>query len=97
MAGAGRKILQRRNHRRQGSDGCVTSQTGMSALPPKADMCSAQAHVCYGPKLGVPTCQSQIDQEPRDYAVDIAWHRSRWSHHGAMERTSTLSRYWHQA
>jgi hypothetical protein len=22
----------------------------MSALPPKADMCSARAHVCYGPK-----------------------------------------------
>jgi hypothetical protein len=21
----------------------------MSALPPKADMCSAQAHVCFGP------------------------------------------------
>jgi hypothetical protein len=24
-------------------------QTGMSALPPKADICSATAHVCYGP------------------------------------------------
>src|SRR4029453_7370119 len=23
---------------------------GMSALPPKADMCSALAHVCFGPK-----------------------------------------------
>jgi hypothetical protein len=22
---------------------------GMSALPPKADMCSALAHVCFGP------------------------------------------------
>jgi hypothetical protein len=22
----------------------------MSALPPKADMCGAQAHVCFGPK-----------------------------------------------
>jgi hypothetical protein len=24
-------------------------QTAMSALPPKADMCSATAHVCFGP------------------------------------------------
>ena len=24
-------------------------QTVMSALPPKADMCSAKAHVCFGP------------------------------------------------
>ena len=25
------------------------SQTAMSALPPKADMCGALAHVCFGP------------------------------------------------
>src|SRR5262245_53528213 len=25
----------------------------MSALPPKADMCSALAHVCYGPKADI--------------------------------------------
>jgi hypothetical protein len=25
-------------------------QKAMSALPPKADMCSALAHVCFGPK-----------------------------------------------
>jgi hypothetical protein len=25
------------------------AQQVMSALPPKADMCSAQAHVCFGP------------------------------------------------
>jgi hypothetical protein len=25
-------------------------QKGMSALPPKADMCSALAHVCFGPE-----------------------------------------------
>jgi len=24
-------------------------QNGMSALPPKADICSASAHVCFGP------------------------------------------------
>src|SRR5262249_44649553 len=27
-----------------------TSQKVMSALPPKADMCGALAHVCFGPK-----------------------------------------------
>jgi hypothetical protein len=26
----------------------------MSALPPKADMCSALAHVCFGPKADIP-------------------------------------------
>src|SRR4029453_19258986 len=25
----------------------------MSALPPKADMCSAPSHVCYGPKADI--------------------------------------------
>jgi len=25
----------------------------MSALPPKADMCAAQAHVCFGPKADI--------------------------------------------
>jgi hypothetical protein len=25
----------------------------MSALPPKADMCSALAHVCFGPKADI--------------------------------------------
>jgi hypothetical protein len=25
----------------------------MSALPPKADMCSARAHVCYGPEADI--------------------------------------------
>jgi hypothetical protein len=27
----------------------LISDQSMSALPPKADMCSAQAHVCFGP------------------------------------------------
>jgi hypothetical protein len=26
----------------------------ISALPPKADMCSALAHVCFGPKADIP-------------------------------------------
>src|SRR5262249_4878636 len=29
------------------------SRFGMSALPPKADMCSAIAHVCFGPKADI--------------------------------------------
>jgi hypothetical protein len=28
-------------------------QKGMSALPPKADMCGALAYVCYGPKADI--------------------------------------------
>jgi len=28
-------------------------QNGMSALPPKADMCSAVVHVCFGPKADI--------------------------------------------
>src|SRR5262245_16751828 len=31
-------------------------QTVMSALPPKADMCSALAHVCFGPKADIDRC-----------------------------------------
>jgi hypothetical protein len=29
----------------------------MSALPPKADVCSAQAHVCFGPIADIRTKQ----------------------------------------
>src|SRR5262245_30329137 len=29
------------------------SQKVMSALPPKADMCGAHAHVCFGPKADI--------------------------------------------
>jgi hypothetical protein len=28
-------------------------QKGVSALPSKADMCGAKAHVCFGPKAGI--------------------------------------------
>jgi len=31
-------------------------QKVMSALPPKADICSATAHVCYGPKADIGRC-----------------------------------------
>jgi hypothetical protein len=33
-------------------------QPVMSALPPKADMCSARAHVCFGPKAD--SCAASI-------------------------------------
>jgi hypothetical protein len=32
---------------------------GMSALPPKADMCGATAYVCFGPKADI---DNQVDQ-----------------------------------
>ena len=32
---------------------CEIPQKAMSALPPKADMCSAKADVCYGPKADI--------------------------------------------
>src|SRR5262249_13820449 len=31
----------------------IASFSWMSALPPKADMCRAQAHVCFGPRADV--------------------------------------------
>jgi hypothetical protein len=30
------------------------AQNGMSALPPKADMCGARANVCFGPIADIP-------------------------------------------
>jgi hypothetical protein len=33
-------------------------QTVMSALPPKADMCSALAYVCFGPKADISLARS---------------------------------------
>jgi hypothetical protein len=38
----------------------------MSALLPKADMCSARAHVCYGPKADI----SEIDAD-QGYFLDF--------------------------
>jgi hypothetical protein len=29
------------------------AHNGMSALPPKADMCGARAYVCFGPKADI--------------------------------------------
>jgi replication-associated recombination protein RarA len=32
----------------------ISAKGHVSALPPKADMCSALAHVCFGPKADIP-------------------------------------------
>jgi len=50
----------------------------MSALPPKADMCSALADVCFGPKA---------DINSFDHLVGAALYRLR---HGNAERSSGL-------
>src|SRR5215510_7510540 len=36
----------------------------MSALPPKADMCSAAADVCFGPKADMPSCPRVARRTP---------------------------------
>src|SRR5215470_639377 len=35
-------------------------QKAMSALPPKADMCSALGHVCFGPKADSCTAEKKL-------------------------------------
>src|SRR5262249_42464765 len=37
------------------------AQQGMSALPPKADMCGARGDVCYGPKADIATGSRLLD------------------------------------
>jgi hypothetical protein len=48
----------------------------MSALPPKADICSALAHVGFGPKSGQETSQSSlaliVSEKDRRLAYDGA-------------------------
>src|SRR5262249_18024647 len=49
------------------------SQKAMSALPPKADMCSAQPHVCFGPKADMALFDHLIgngDQSGRNFDAD---------------------------
>jgi len=54
----------------------------MSALPPKADMCSALAHVCFGPKADIAssrcdttTCSQSITKGKREPKL---LHKLRW-------------------
>jgi hypothetical protein len=41
-------------------------QLGMSALPPKAAMCGALAHVCLGPEADIATAEHMIIVGPCD-------------------------------
>jgi hypothetical protein len=43
-------------------------QKVMSALPPKADICSALAHVRFGPKADMGVCA--LDQATLHFAID---------------------------
>jgi hypothetical protein len=43
--------------------------SSMSALPPKADMCGATAHVCYGPK-------EDISHSVRRFGCEVGTERS---------------------
>jgi hypothetical protein len=50
-------------------------QTAMSALPPKADMCSALAHVCFGPEADMaagPRIVERWERLPASFALDDA-------------------------
>src|SRR5262249_27407765 len=51
----------------------------MSALPPKADMCSAQAHVCFGPKADVDS-----------YSITSSARTSNWTGISILSATAVL-------
>jgi hypothetical protein len=46
-------------------------QKAMSALPPKADMCSALAHVCFGPKADVASLFDYFVCAPDERVWDV--------------------------
>jgi hypothetical protein len=47
-------------------------QEAMSALPPKADMCSAAVHVRFGPKADISRCKCHVRFAPKaDFHVFI--------------------------
>jgi hypothetical protein len=50
-------------------------QTVMSALPPKADMCSATGDVCYGPKAEVKHFATNASQRPSRSETSACWQR----------------------
>jgi len=49
-------------------------QNAMSALPPKADMCGATAHVCFGPIADI-----RKDNLPAMWASSAWARQARWS------------------
>src|SRR5215510_2791860 len=57
-------------------------QKGMSALPPKADMCSALADVCFGPKADIDAGSASVGRDAVEYLY--AWRRLGPKHHLAI-------------
>src|SRR5215472_9519622 len=54
----------------------ISRRAMMSALPPKADMCSALAHVCFGPKADIgdySTTSSAIETSAGGIASPSVW------------------------
>ena len=59
-------------------------QKGMSALPPKADMCGALAHVCFVPIADYAPQQSAL------YSITSSARASKRRRHGEAERLGGL-------
>ena len=51
-------------------------QNVMSALPPKADICGANAHVCYGPEADITGLFGQRERAAMEARLDRALWRS---------------------
>jgi hypothetical protein len=49
----------------------------MSALPPKADMCSAKAHVCFGPKADSTIVRSAATSVATKRSLCLGWNNRR--------------------
>ena len=48
----------------------------MSALPPKADICSATQHVCFVPIADIPRCLNDVALPPKADIKSLALERS---------------------
>ena len=44
----------------------------MSALPPKADMCGATRHVCFGPKADISRCNCYVGFAPESRISSVS-------------------------
>ena len=95
LARAGGEIFQGRDHCRQGSDGRVNwskarmsalgqkqtcaAQKVMSALPPKADMCSALAHVRFVPIADMCSAKGHVCFSPESGRVPYNFRCPHWA------------------
>jgi hypothetical protein len=63
-----------------GQNATCAPQKVMSALPPKADMCSALAYVCFGPKADITElgCHQRLDFTSliAGFVAPLPFHRS---------------------